>query len=148
MLVVNNVTLVGGGGGGLHLSIGPHNMAELREIHTAAAHTAVYYVVTIVMVYLLGLAAIAIHHMNSSYGGFFAWTMSDLWEDICPAAAAALRGKEEKDDAMPRIVVRAGEKFGNLLMAFMARIYAPRHCYYTRWCAAEWAAPLHFYLEN
>ena len=61
--------------------VGPDNVPELRAVHRDAYPTAIFYLATILGLYLLGLLTILIHYMNSSYGKW-AWTLSDVWDEI------------------------------------------------------------------
>ena len=65
----------------LHHYVGPDNVPELRAVHRDAYPTAIFYLATILGLYLLGLLTILIHYMNSSYGKW-AWTLSDVWDEI------------------------------------------------------------------
>ena len=58
--------------------------AELQAIHSGAQPTAMFYVTTILIMYLFGLLTIFIHYMNSSYGKW-TWTLSDVWDELTPA---------------------------------------------------------------
>lgn len=69
---------------GLHQYVAPHNIQELHEIHANARPTAVAYVSTIFLLYLIGLGVIVVHYMNSSYGSW-TWNLDDLWEELRPA---------------------------------------------------------------
>ena len=69
---------------GLHQYVAPHNIQELQEIHANARPTAVAYVSTIFLLYLIGLGVILVHYMNSSYGSW-TWNLDDLWEELRPA---------------------------------------------------------------
>ena len=69
---------------GLHQYVAPHNIQELHEIHANARPTAVAYVSTIFLLYLVGLGLILVHYMNSSYGSW-TWNLDDLWEELRPA---------------------------------------------------------------
>merc|ERR1712004_258660 len=64
--------------------VGPDNVPELRAVHRDAYPTAIFYLATILGLYLLGLLTILIHYMNSSYGKW-AWTLSDVWDEIRPS---------------------------------------------------------------
>ena len=43
-----------------------------------------FYITTILVMYLLGLILIFVHYMNSSYGKWN-WTLSDAWDELTPA---------------------------------------------------------------
>ena len=46
-----------------------------------ARPSAIFYVVTILGLYVLGLLFILVHYMNSSYGQW-AWTLTDVWDEM------------------------------------------------------------------
>ena len=60
------------------------NDAELKLIHDGAHPTAMFYITTILVMYLLGLILIFVHYMNSSYGKWN-WTLSDAWDELTPS---------------------------------------------------------------
>ena len=61
-----------------------HNIPELKAIHSGAHPTAMFYVTTIIIMYLIGLILIFVHYMNSSYGKW-TWTLSDAWDELKPS---------------------------------------------------------------
>lgn len=60
------------------------NDAELKLIHDGAHPTAMFYITTILVMYLIGLILIFVHYMNSSYGKWN-WTLSDAWDELTPS---------------------------------------------------------------
>ena len=54
---------------------------ELKAVHQEAYPTAIFYVTTILAIYVCGLLVILIHYMNSSYGRW-AWTLNDVWDEL------------------------------------------------------------------
>ena len=68
----------------LRMHVTGKNDAELQAIHSGAQPTAMFYVTTILIMYLFGLLTIFIHYMNSSYGKW-TWTLSDVWDELTPA---------------------------------------------------------------
>ena len=67
----------------LHINTAKSN-AQLNDIHKAAHPTAMFYITTILSMYLFGLLLIFVHYMNSSYGKW-TWTLSDVWDELTPA---------------------------------------------------------------
>ena len=65
----------------LHHYVGPDNISELQAIHKDAYPTAIFYLSTILGLYVLGLFVILVHYMNSSYGKW-AWTLNDVWDEL------------------------------------------------------------------
>ena len=65
----------------LHHYVSPENKSELRAIHKEAYPTAIFYLSTILGLYVLGLVVILIHYMNSSYGKW-TWTLNDVWDEL------------------------------------------------------------------
>ena len=65
----------------LHHYVGPENVPELKALHRDAYSTAMFYLTTILSLYLCGLLVILIHYMNSSYGKW-AWTLNDVWDEL------------------------------------------------------------------
>ena len=61
-----------------------HNIPELKAIHSGAHPTAMFYITTIIIMYLFGLIVILVHYMNSSYGKW-TWTLSDVWDELQPS---------------------------------------------------------------
>ena len=62
----------------------PTNEAELKVVHDGAHPTAMFYITSILIMYLFGLLLIFVHYMNSSYGKWN-WTPSDAWDELTPA---------------------------------------------------------------
>ena len=52
-------------------------------IHSDARPTALFYVSAILSLYLVGLAVILVHYMNSCYGAWN-WSAADVWREIRP----------------------------------------------------------------
>jgi hypothetical protein len=65
----------------MHLYVGPENVHELRAVHRDSYPSAIFYVSTILGLYVCGLILILIHYMNSSYGRW-AWSFSDIWDEL------------------------------------------------------------------
>ena len=65
----------------LHHYVSPENKSELRALHKEAYPTAIFYLSTILGLYVLGLVVILIHYMNSSYGKW-TWTLNDVWDEL------------------------------------------------------------------
>ena len=61
--------------------VGPDNVPELQAVHRDAYPTAIFYLATILGLYVFGLLVILIHYMNSSYGQW-AWTLNDVWDEL------------------------------------------------------------------
>lgn len=59
------------------------SLLELEAIHASAPATAVIYVISVLVIYLVGLCLILIHHMNSAYGRW-AWSLSDARDELKP----------------------------------------------------------------
>ena len=81
------------GFGHLHYHIGPQNVEELKAIHSRAGPSATFYVTAIFCLYLLGLAVILVHYMNSYYGSWN-WTLDDIWVEVKPMFVSCFRKKE------------------------------------------------------
>ena len=98
--------------------VGPDNVPELRAVHRDAYPTAIFYLATILGLYLLGLLAILIHYMNSSYGKW-AWTLSDVWDEIryfTSLSGLHLRALQREDTF--RTVVQNHQKFSHFGVQF------------------------------
>ena len=65
----------------LHHYVGPDNISELQAIHKDAYPTAIFYLSTILGLYILGLFVILVPYMNSSYGTW-SWTLNDVWDEL------------------------------------------------------------------
>ncbi len=57
--------------------------ATAQVIHSDARPTALFYVSAILSLYLVGLAVILVHYMNSCYGAWN-WSAADVWREIRP----------------------------------------------------------------
>lgn len=82
----------------LHHYVGPDNISELQAIHKDAYPTAIFYLSTILGLYVLGLFVILVHYMNSSYGKW-AWTLNDVWDELRPSF---FKGQPSQDKSLER----------------------------------------------
>ena len=88
----------------LHHYVGPDNISELQAIHKDAYPTAIFYLSTILGLYVLGLFVILVHYMNSSYGKW-AWTLNDVWDELRYVSLPGL------DFSIDNLIIRVLEIF-------------------------------------
>jgi len=69
-------------------------VSELEAIHASAPKTAVIYVTSVLIIYVVGLLVILIHHMNSAYGPW-AWSLSDAMDELRPIWSWTKRKRDE-----------------------------------------------------
>lgn len=82
----------------LHHYVTRNNMHEFRALHREAEPSAIFYISTIVCLYVIGLVLILVHYMNSSYGQW-AWSLSDVWDELRPTRC----GGSSKGDGAPKV---------------------------------------------
>lgn len=59
-------------------------VCAVQVIHSEAQPSAVFYVATILLLYVIGLIVILVHYMNASYGTWN-WSLSDVWDELRPS---------------------------------------------------------------